>query len=180
MYEHVPIYHLIDIEPTPSCTLCALTSHHRVRCRSGLKQLAKHHSQVTNTPCKAPKKPSRALQLYLSVLSSWMIGVRDRIWHVLTEPAWVRGVGIGFLLQACCKWCYVIQPVHHILHAGPPTGPGGRPPGLFATHAQWAGGRPFRFSARAERAGVVLRYMPGRAGGRWIFRPGARGRRPVF
>ena len=156
MYEHVPIYHLIDIEPTPSCTLCALTSHHRVRCRSGLKQLAKHHSQVTNTPCKAPKKPSRALQLYLSVLSSWMIGVRDRIWHVLTEPAWVRGVGIGFLLQACCKWCYVIQPVHHILHAGPPTEPGGRPPGLFATHAQWAGGRPFRFSARVINLTIFL------------------------
>jgi len=63
---------------------------------------------------------------------------------------------------------------------GPPTGPGGRPPGLFATHAQWAGGRPFRFSARAGWAGVVLRYMPGRAGGRSVFRPGARGRRPVF
>jgi hypothetical protein len=64
--------------------------------------------------------------------------------------------------------------------SGPPTGPGGRPPGLFATHAQWAGGRPFRFSARAGWAGVVLRYMPGRAGGRSVFRPGARGRRPVF
>ena len=50
---------------------------------------------------------------------------------------------------------------------GPPTGPGGRPPGLFATHAQWAGGRPFRFSARAGWAGVVLRYMPGRAPGGW-------------
>ena len=56
MYEHVPIYHLIVIDSTPSCTLSALTSHHRVRCRSGLKQLAKHHSQVTHTPCKAPQK----------------------------------------------------------------------------------------------------------------------------
>jgi hypothetical protein len=64
--------------------------------------------------------------------------------------------------------------------AGPPTGPGGRPPGLFVTHAHRAGGRPFRFSGRAGRAGVVLRYMPGRAGGRSIFRSGARGRRPVF
>jgi hypothetical protein len=42
------------------------------------------------------------------------------------------------------------------------------------------GGRPFRFSARAGRVGVVLKYMLGRAGGRSIFRPGARGRRPVF
>ena len=67
-----------------------------------------------------------------------------------------------------------------ILEAGPPTGPGGRPPGLFVTHAQWVGGRPFRFSARAGRVGVVLKYMPGRAGGRSIFRPGAHGRRPVF
>jgi len=56
MYEHVPIYHLIVIASTPSCTLSALTSHHRVRCHSGLKQLAKHHSQVTHTPCKAPQK----------------------------------------------------------------------------------------------------------------------------
>jgi hypothetical protein len=64
--------------------------------------------------------------------------------------------------------------------SGPPTGPGGRPPGLFMTHAQWVGGRPFRFSARAGRVGVVLKYMPGRAGGRSIFRPGAHGRRPVF
>jgi len=64
--------------------------------------------------------------------------------------------------------------------SGPPTGPGGRPPGLFVTHAQWVGGRPFRFSARAGRVGVVLKYIPGRAGGRSIFRPGARGRRPVF
>ena len=37
---------------------------------------------------------------------------------------------------------------------GPPTGPGGRLPGLFVTHAQWVGGRPFRFSARAGRVGV--------------------------
>jgi len=55
-YEHVPIYHFIVIDSTPSCTLSALTSHHRVRCRSGFKQLAKHHSQVTHTPCKAPQK----------------------------------------------------------------------------------------------------------------------------
>jgi hypothetical protein len=34
--------------------------------------------------------------------SSWMISVRDKISHVLTERAWVRGVGIDFLLQACC------------------------------------------------------------------------------
>ena len=46
-----------------------------------------------------------------------MISVRDKISHVLiTERAWVRGVGIDFLLQSCCCWCYVIQPVHHVLH----------------------------------------------------------------
>jgi hypothetical protein len=39
-YEHVPI------------------SHRGVGIHLlGLKQLAKHHSQVTHTPCKAPKKP---------------------------------------------------------------------------------------------------------------------------
>ena len=70
--------------------------------------------------------------------------------------------------------------VAYFLEPGPPTGPGGRPPGLFVTHARWVGGRPFRFSARAGRVGVVLKYMPGRAGGRSIFRPGAHGRRPVF
>jgi len=41
------------------------------------------------------------------------------------------------------------------LEAGPPTGPGGRPPGLFVTHAQWAGGRPFRIFQWAGWAGVV-------------------------
>ena len=40
-------YHLIVFDSTPSCTLCALTSHHRVRCSSGLKHLAKHHSHET-------------------------------------------------------------------------------------------------------------------------------------
>ena len=45
-----------------------------------------------------------------------MIGVRGKISHVLTERAWVRGVGIDFLLHACFCWCYVIQPVHHVLH----------------------------------------------------------------
>ena len=39
-----------------------------------------------------------------------------KTWHVLTKRAWVRGVGIDFLLQSCCCWCYVIQPVHHVLH----------------------------------------------------------------
>jgi len=58
-YEHVPIYHSIVLDSTPSYTLCALTSHHRVRCSSRLKQLAKQHSHVTNTPCKAPKKSRR-------------------------------------------------------------------------------------------------------------------------
>jgi hypothetical protein len=33
-----------------------IIANHRVRCSSGLKQLAKHHSQVTYTPCKAPQK----------------------------------------------------------------------------------------------------------------------------
>ena len=56
MYEHVSIYHFIDIDSTPSYTVCALTSHHGVRCSSGLKQLAKRHWHVTYTPCKAPKK----------------------------------------------------------------------------------------------------------------------------
>jgi len=36
-----------------------------------------------------------------SVLSYWMIGVRDKISHVLTERAWVRGVGIDLTLQSC-------------------------------------------------------------------------------
>jgi len=26
----------------------------------------------------------------------------QKTWHVLTERAWVRGVGIDFLLQSCC------------------------------------------------------------------------------
>ena len=57
MYKRVPIFHFIVFDSTPSYILCALTFHHRVRCSSGLKQLAKHHWHVTNTSCKAPKKP---------------------------------------------------------------------------------------------------------------------------
>ena len=78
--EHVPFYHFIVLDSTPSYTLCALTSHHRVRCSSGLKHV-KHHQHVTNTPCKAPQKSvegATALFVCLSVLSSWMIGVRDK------------------------------------------------------------------------------------------------------
>ena len=51
MYQHVPIYHSIVLNSTPSYTLCALTSHHRVCCCSGL------------------------ICLYSS---SWMISVRDK------------------------------------------------------------------------------------------------------
>ena len=122
MYEHVPIYHLIVLDSIPSNTLCALTSHHRVRCSSGLKHLAKRHSHETYMRRAKQLKSRRGrycficLSVCLSVLSSWMIGVRDKISHVLTERAWVRGVGIDFLLQSCCCWCYVIQPVHHVLH----------------------------------------------------------------
>ena len=59
MNEHVPFYHFIVLDSTPSYTLCALTSHHRVRLCSGLYQLAKHHWHVTNTPCKALQKSRR-------------------------------------------------------------------------------------------------------------------------
>ena len=88
-----------------------------------------------------------------------------------TQSTWVNCIG-PFLLLAN----YVANTVNAVAT----NTAGGRPPGLFVTHIQWMGGRPFRFSARAGRVGVVLRYMPGRAGGRSIFRPGARGRRPVF
>jgi len=45
----------------------------------------------------------------------------DKISHVLSRSpilsqAWVHGVGIDLILQSCCSWCYVIQPVHHVLH----------------------------------------------------------------
>jgi len=79
-YEHVPIYHSIVFDSTPSYTPCALTSHHRDRCSSGLKQLAKHHWHVTNTPCKAPQKAVEgATALFVCLYSSsWMIIVRDK------------------------------------------------------------------------------------------------------
>ena len=99
MYEHVPIYHLIVLASTPSYLLCALTSHHRVRCSSALKQLAKHHWHVTYTPCKAIKKPYRALLLFCVFVCSVVVDdrrERQKTWHVLTERAWVRGVGIDF------------------------------------------------------------------------------------
>ena len=89
----------------PPYTLCALTSHHRVRCSSALKQLAKHHWHVTYTPCKAIKKPYRALLLFCVFVCSVVVDdrrERQKTWHVLTERAWVRGVGIDFLLQSCC------------------------------------------------------------------------------
>ena len=88
---HVPIYHLIVLDCTPSYTLCALTSHHRVRCSSGLKQLAKHHSQVTRTPCKAPQKAvegATALFICLFVCLFVFVVLDDKreklkTWHVL-------------------------------------------------------------------------------------------------
>jgi len=162
MYEHVPIYHSIVFDSTPSYTLCALTSHHRVRCNSGLKQLAKCRWHVTNTPCKAPQKSvegATALFVCLSVLSYWMrqniaraygtgVGARRGHWfliaimlllvirhptcascvawmccrmsnsikHVWACPDQSSRCGHRSLLQSCCCWCYVIQPVHHVLH----------------------------------------------------------------
>ena len=77
IYEHAPIYHLIVLDSTPSYTLCAQTSQHRVRCSSAFKQLAKHHWHVTNTPCKAPQKAVEgATALFVCLYSSsWMISV---------------------------------------------------------------------------------------------------------
>ena len=77
MYEHVPIYHLIVLDCTPSYTLCALTYHHRVRCSSGLKQLAKHHQHVTYTPCKAPKKAVEGATALL--LSRFLLFLSTRV-----------------------------------------------------------------------------------------------------
>ena len=79
MDEHVPIYHLIVLDSTPSYTLCALTSHHRVRCSSGLYQLAKHHSHMTFTPCKALQKSRRGRYsfIYLSVCVIVVIPYRE-------------------------------------------------------------------------------------------------------
>ena len=79
IYEHAPIYHLIVLDSTPSYTLCALTSHHRVRCSSSLKQLAKLHSHVTYTPCKAPQKAvegATALFMYLQYSTTVQICYR--------------------------------------------------------------------------------------------------------
>jgi len=57
---------------------------------------------------------------------------------------------IGF----CAIWvCISSSSSLIMIGPGPPTGPGGRPPGLFATHAQWAGGRLFRKDSRALRGG---------------------------
>jgi len=82
-----PIYHSIVLDSTPSYTLCALTPYHRARCSSALKQLAKHHSHVTHTPRRPPKKAVEgATALFVCLYSSsWMISVRDKIWHVLTR-----------------------------------------------------------------------------------------------
>jgi hypothetical protein len=93
MYEHVPIYHLIVIDSTPSCTLSALTSHHRVRCRSGLKQLAKHHSQVTHTPCKVPQKAVEGATAFLSVFLSVFVVLDDRRERQNIARAYGTGVG---------------------------------------------------------------------------------------
>jgi hypothetical protein len=93
---HVPIYHLIVLDCTPSYTLCALTSHHRVRCSSGLKQLAKHHSQVTRTPCKAPQKAvegATALFICLFVCLFVFVVLDDRRERQNIARAYGTGVG---------------------------------------------------------------------------------------
>ena len=69
-----PCNHVVVSHSTSSYTPCALTSHHRVRCSSGLKQLAKHHSHMTNTPCKALQKSRRGRYSFICPYSSsWMM-----------------------------------------------------------------------------------------------------------
>ena len=102
-YEHVPIYHSIVLYSTPSYTFCALTSHHRVRCSSGLKQLAKHHWHVTYTPSRPPKKAvegaTALLCVCLSVLSSWTISVRDKKHGTCLRNG--RGCAVWALISYC-------------------------------------------------------------------------------
>ena len=82
------MYHFVVFVSTPSHTICALTSHHRVRCSSAFKQLAKHHWHVTNTPCKAPKKAvegATALFVRPSYVTQNTEVRGDKIWHVLSR-----------------------------------------------------------------------------------------------
>ena len=74
---------------------------------------------------EAACETSFARDIYLSVCPSQLTQnteVRgDKISHVLSRSpilsqAWVHGVGIDLILQSCCSSCYVIQPVHHVLH----------------------------------------------------------------
>jgi len=97
MYEHVPIYHSIVLDCTPSYAFCGLTSHHRVRCSSALKQLAKHHSHVTNTPCKAPQKSRRGRYSFIcpsiATNSEYRGSGRQNIARAIPESNLITGVG---------------------------------------------------------------------------------------
>ena len=77
--------------------LSGLTSHHRVRCRSALKQLAKHHSHVTNTPCKAPQKSRRGRYSFIcpsiATNSEYRGSGRQNIARAIPESNLITGVG---------------------------------------------------------------------------------------
>ena len=48
---------------------------------------------------------------------AWMYcRMSDSIKHVWACPDLSSRCGHRSLFQSCCCWCYVIQPVHHILH----------------------------------------------------------------
>ena len=98
MYEHVPIYLQLNelswtVHSTSSYTLCTLTSHHRVRCSSGLKHLAKHHSHVTYTPCKAPQKAVEGATALFVRLSVCSVVVDDKLERQNIARAYGTGVG---------------------------------------------------------------------------------------
>jgi hypothetical protein len=117
IYEHVPIkhqtlyifFHSLRSNFTPSRPL---QLWFEADCETSL---ARDIPAMQSTP---KRRRGRYSFICLSVCPVVVDDRRERqkTWHVLTERAWVRGVGIDFLLQSCCSWCYVIQPVHHVLH----------------------------------------------------------------
>ena len=124
MYEHVPIYLQLHVSSWTVHLHTFLLSLHSNFAPSRPLQLwfeaacetsfAGHIYAMQSTP-----KSRRGRYSFICLFVFVVVDdrrERQKTWHVLTERAWVRGVGIDFLLQSCCSWCYVIQPVHHVLH----------------------------------------------------------------
>ena len=107
MYDHVPIYLQLHVSSWTVHLHTFLLSLHSNFSPSRPLQLwfeAPCETSFTGHDAMQSTPKSRRGRYCFFVCSVVVDDRRERqkTWHVLTERAWVRGVGIDFLLQSCC------------------------------------------------------------------------------